>query len=220
MYQQQQKHTLDIIASIVIIIVVLPLGVMLAVLIKCTSRGPVFFIQERTGLRGEIFNMYKFRTMAHANDVRDMTQANLVTSLGRVMRVLSLDELPQMINILRGEMSFIGPRPWIPEYHLHMTSDQQKRVSVLPGITGLAQVHGRNSLSINQKLEYDLIYAKRISPREDAKIIFLTAKAVLAKSSHQLEKHGIHSEIELLKRQHLTKSPAPLRYKPGFREKL
>lgn len=221
MYQHKQKRALDLTTSIIIILVTLPLAVIVAVVIKVDSRGPILFRQLRTGLHGKNFKMYKFRSMASANDVLDVTQANFVTRSGKVIRALSIDELPQVVNILKGEMSFIGPRPWIPEYYLHMTDEQRKRVSVLPGITGLAQVHGRNSLSINEKLEYDLIYARRISPREDAKIIFLSAKAVLASGSHQLEKHGIHTELDFLRGQHEPKAtPAISKNQPAFREKL
>ena len=214
MYPHTYKRAFDIALSVTLIVITLPLVIFLGLLIKLDSRGPVLFIQERTGLNGTTFRMYKLRTMAKSNDVRDASQQNLVTNVGKVARALSLDELPQMINILKGEMSFIGPRPWIPEYYTHLTPKQRKRVSVLPGITGLAQAHGRNSLSIHQKLQYDLDYVKRISAREDAKITFLTIKALIIRSSHQLEKHGIHSELTILQHQQMSKN------QPVFREKL
>ena len=201
MYKRYVKRPLDITLAVAVIVLTLPLTLFTALLIKVSSKGPVLFRQERTGIRGDNFNIYKFRTMTHNNDVRDITKGNQLTTVGKYVRALSGDEIPQLINIVKGEMSFIGPRPWIPEYYEFMTKEQRHRVDVLPGMTGLAQVHGRNSLSIYKKIDYDLGYVNRISPREDAKIVFLTFKAIVAKGSREIEKHGIHTELSLLKDQ-------------------
>ena len=201
MYKRYVKRPLDITLAVAVIVLTLPLALFTALLIKVSSKGPVLFRQERTGIGGANFKIYKFRTMTHNNDVRDITKGNQLTTVGKYVRALSVDEIPQLINIVKGEMSFIGPRPWIPEYYEFMTKEQRHRVDVLPGMTGLAQVHGRNSLTIYEKIDYDLGYVNRISPREDAKIVFLTFKAIVAKGSREIEKHGIHTELSLLKDQ-------------------
>ena len=201
MYKRYVKRPLDITLALAVIVLTLPLTLLSALLIRVSSKGPVLFRQERTGIRGDNFKIYKFRTMTHNNDVRYITKGNQLTTVGTYVRALSVDEIPQLINIVKGEMSFIGPRPWIPEYYEFMTKEQRHRVDVLPGMTGLAQVHGRNSLSIYKKIDYDLGYVNRISPREDAKIVFLTFKAIVAKGSREIEKHGIHTELSLLKDQ-------------------
>jgi lipopolysaccharide/colanic/teichoic acid biosynthesis glycosyltransferase len=200
-YKRYVKRPLDVTLAVAVIVLTLPLTLFAALLIKVSSKGPVLFRQERTGIKGVNFKIYKFRTMTHNNDVRDITKGNQLTTVGKYVRALSVDEIPQLINIVKGEMSFIGPRPWIPEYYEFMTKEQRHRVDVLPGMTGLAQVHGRNSLSIYKKIDYDLGYVNRISPREDAKIVFLTIKAIVAKGSREIEKHGIHTELSLLKDQ-------------------
>jgi len=208
MYQRYIKRLLDITFASIMLIAALPITLMVSALIKIESNGPVVFTQKRTGLYGKVFNLRKFRSMAHDNNVRDVTKQDQLTRIGKIIRSLSLDEMPQLVNVLRGEMSFIGPRPWIPEYFEHMTTKQRQRNCVLPGITGLAQAFGRNSLTINQKINYDLEYVKDISFKEDVKIIFITLKTMFDKSTHEIGKSGIHSELDILKKQHLISSPA------------
>jgi lipopolysaccharide/colanic/teichoic acid biosynthesis glycosyltransferase len=144
--------------------------------------------------------------MTHGNNVRDLTKQDEPTRIGATMRRLSIDEIPQLINVLHGDMSFIGPRPWIPEYYDHMTDTQRQRNDVRPGITGLAQAYGRNSLTINQKIKYDLEYVHDISLREDIKIIFITLKTMFDKSTNEMGKNAINSELDVLKRQHINMS--------------
>ena len=124
-----------------------------------------------------------------------------MTKTGEIIRKLSLDELPQFINIFKGEMSFVGPRPWIPEYFEYMTENQKQRVAVLPGLTGLAQVNGRNGLSVIDKINYDLVYVEKYSLFEDLKIFFKTIATVFKKEHAAIEKSGIKTEIETLKKQ-------------------
>ena len=195
MYQRYVKRTLDTVLSIAVMIITVPLAVIVALLIKATSRGPVLFSQIRTGLHGEDFTIYKFRTMTCNNDVYDSSNENQLTEVGRLIRSLSIDEIPQLINIVKGQMSLIGPRPWIPDYYIRMKPNQRKRCDVLPGITGLAQVNGRNSISVHVKIKYDLMYVKRISLREDFKIIYLTFSTILKKGSREIAKSGIHNEL-------------------------
>lgn len=201
MYQRYTKRFLDIILALILIVATLPVTCIVALLIKLESSGPVFFTQERTGLNGRIFRMRKFRSMTYGNNVRDLSKGDEPTRIGKIIRSLSLDEIPQLINVIRGEMSFIGPRPWIPEYFKHMTKKQRQRAKVRPGITGLAQAYGRNSLTIHEKLAYDLEYVKDISLKEDVKIIFITLQTMFDKSTHEIGKSGIHNELEILKEQ-------------------
>lgn len=165
----------------------------------------IFFKQERTGKNGKQFNLIKFRSMKINNDVRDFSKEDEFTKVGKLLRLTSLDELPQLINILKGEMSFVGPRPWIPEYYENMNKTQRKRVSVLPGITGLAQVNGRNSISVFEKINYDLEYVKNYSLTQDVKIIFKTIATVFKREHAYINKMGIKEEIEELKNQNNVK---------------
>lgn len=203
MYEQFGKRILDLILAVIILIVTLPVTILVALAIKLESKGPVIFTQERTGKAGVNFKLKKFRSMTVDNDVRDLTKGNQVTKVGKFIRATSLDEIPQLINVLKGDMSFIGPRPWIPEYYKHMNAKQRCRVNVRPGITGLAQAKGRNTLTINAKINYDLRYVNFISLREDAKIVFLTVVAIFEKAEASIDKHGIESELEVLRQQNL-----------------
>ena len=195
------KRFFDLITAIIILIVLFIPMVIIAILIKLDSKGPVFFKQERTGKDGKIFLLYKFRSMAVDNDVHDFNCQDKKTRVGNVLRKLSLDEFPQLINIIKGEMSFIGPRPWIPDYYENMTDYQRRRNDVLPGITGLAQVKGRNNINIIAKINYDLEYVKNFSFRQDVKIFFLTIATVLSKEGADAGKNTIHTELEMLMHQ-------------------
>jgi lipopolysaccharide/colanic/teichoic acid biosynthesis glycosyltransferase len=206
MYQNFIKRTLDISLALVLLIVTSPISIIVGILIKRESPGPIFFRQNRTGRHGQPFKMYKFRSMTHGNNVRDLTKQDEPTRIGVIMRRLSIDEIPQLINVLHGDMSFIGPRPWIPEYYEHMTKRQRQRNDVRPGITGLAQAYGRNSLTIKQKIKYDLEYVHDISFKEDVKIIFITLKTMFDKSTNEMGKGAIHGELDILKQQHIEDS--------------
>lgn len=206
MYQNYIKRALDVALAFILLIITLPVSLIIAVLIKRESPGPVFFEQNRTGRYGKQFKMYKFRSMSHDNNVRDLTKQDQTTKIGVTMRHLSIDEIPQLINVIIGDMSFIGPRPWIPEYYEHMTDEQRRRNDVRPGITGLAQAYGRNSLTIKQKIKYDLEYVHDISFKEDIKIIFITLKTMFDKSTNEMGKGAIYSELDILKRQHVSTS--------------
>lgn len=195
------KRVLDfLIALILIVILSIPMLV-IALLIKLEDKGPALFKQERTGKDGKNFKLMKFRSMKINNDVRDLSKKDELTKVGKIIRKTSLDELPQLFNILKGEMSFIGPRPWIPEYFEYMDEVQRGRVKVLPGMTGLAQASGRNGITIIQKINYDLVYVKNYSLKQDIKIIFKTIYTVLKKESVDIGKHGIKSELDTLKEQ-------------------
>lgn len=198
------KRGMDLVMAILLLIVCLIPMLIISVLIKIDSKGPVLFKQKRTGLKGKTFNLYKFRSMVTENDVHDFSKGDQHTKVGKVLRKTSLDELPQIINIIKGEMSFIGPRPWITDYYDNMNKKQRHRNDVLPGITGLAQAKGRNNISINDKINYDLEYVKNYSLKEDVKIIFLTIKTVLSKEGADAGKNTIQNELEDLKTQNLS----------------
>jgi len=192
------KRVLDIIISLFVLIIFAIPMIIIAIAIKLESKGPVFFKQKRTGLYGKEFNLYKFRSMTQDNDVLNFKTENKLTRVGKFIRKTSLDEISQVFNIIKGYMSWIGPRPWIPSYYENFTEYQKRRVEVLPGLTGLAQASGRNNLSIFEKIDYDIKYVDNISLKMDIKIIFLTVKCVLSKSGAELSKSGIKDELDQL----------------------
>ena len=190
------KRILDVLFSfILLIILVIPLGIIMLLILIIDRQNPIF-IQVRTGKNGKEFKLYKIRSMK-----KNSKNENDYTKIGKVIRKLSLDELPQLINILKGDMSFIGPRPWITDYYKHMNDYQKKRFEVLPGLTGLAQVNGRNGISIIEKINYDIEYIEKFSFKEDIYIIFKTIYVVLKKDNVDLDEKGIKGEIEVLKNQ-------------------
>lgn len=201
MYRRYFKRPLDIVFALALLIALAPIYLITAVVIKLESKGPFIFKQTRTGLNGKPFTLYKFRSMAALNNIYDNTCTDEVTRVGAFIRKTSIDELPQLINVIMGDMSFIGPRPWIPEYHKHMTAKQRRRSDVRPGITGLAQSRGRNALTINEKIDFDLRYASHLSLYEDLKVIFFTLVTLYDKSTLHIGKSGIHDEIMELKKQ-------------------
>ena len=195
------KRIMDYFFALIGIILTLPIMGIVAIAIKLDSKGPVIFRQDRTGKDGKIFKLYKFRSMAIDNDVHDFGCKDKHTKVGTFIRKTSLDELPQFFNILKGDMSFIGPRPWIQDYWDNMNEEQRHRCDVLPGITGLAQAKGRNNISIFQKINYDLEYVNNYSMLEDIKVIYWTIKAVVSKNGADAGKGTIQNELEELKNQ-------------------
>lgn len=193
------KFLFDRFLAIFGLIMASPLMLIIAIAIKIDSKGPVLFKQIRTGKYGKEFTMYKFRTMVENNDVHDFSKSDEHTRIGKILRKTSLDEIPQLFAIATGKMSFIGPRPWITDYYKNMNEAQRHRCDVRPGLTGLAQVNGRNNISIFEKIDYDLEYIKNYSLLQDISIIFLTIKAVFTGSGADAGKATIQNEIEQLK---------------------
>ncbi len=193
------KRVFDISMALVLTVLLSPVMLITAIAIKVENNGPAIFKQERTGKNGKTFMLYKFRSMVIENDVRDFEKEDKRTKVGEVIRKLSIDELPQLFNILKGQMAFIGPRPWIPEYYERINEEQKHRCDVLPGITGLAQAKGRNNISIFEKIGYDLEYVENFSIFEDIKIVFLTIKTVLSKEGAEAGKSTIKHELDALK---------------------
>jgi len=194
------KRIFDVSFALLGLILLAPIMIIIAVAIKLDSKGPVFFRQTRSGKNGKPFKMYKFRSMPVNNDVHDFSKEDVHTKVGKFLRKTSLDELPQLINILKMEVSFIGPRPWITDYYDNMNEEQRHRYDVLPGITGLAQANGRNAISIFDKINYDLEYVKNYSLFMDIKIIFLTVKAVFSQKGADAGKGTINNELNDLKK--------------------
>ena len=170
------KRTFDILASLGGLIVLLPIVIICGLLIKCDLGSPIFFRQKRIGKDNKEFEMIKFRTMKDATDKHgnQLPDSERLTKLGQALRALSLDELPELINILKGNMSLIGPRPLLVQYLPLYSERQIKRHNMLPGLTGWAQINGRNSLSWNEKFELDIYYIENWSLKLDIKIFFLT----------------------------------------------
>lgn len=202
------KRIIDILLSLLGIIITLPIMILITIAIRIDSEGPIIFKQERTGKYGKNFNVWKFRTMVASNNVRDFSKKDEHTKVGNFLRKTSLDELPQLFNIFLGKMSFIGPRPWITDYYENMNKRQKHRVDVTPGLTGLAQVNGRNNITIFKKINYDLEYIDNYGLYQDIKIVFLTIKIVLSKVGSDAGKSTIKNELEDLKLQNKFKKPA------------
>lgn len=202
MYKKFFKRIIDIIISIMALLLLWPVFLIIAILIKIEDNGPVFFKQVRTGQYGNNFKMLKFRTMSITKKKNKRIEKNQkVTKIGKILRNTSLDELPQFINVLKGDMSFIGPRPWIVEYFERFTEEQKRRLNVKPGITGLAQSKGRNGLTIFQKIQYDLEYVDNISFILDLKIIIESIKIVLKTEYAEINQEDINKELKQLELQ-------------------
>ena len=175
------KRTFDVFLVVLAVPFWLPAVALLAVLVRLKLGTPVFFRQKRPGLNGAIFEMIKFRTMTDARDAQGQLQPDAVrlTSFGKFLRSTSLDELPELFNVLRGDMSLVGPRPLLVQYLERYSTRQARRHEVRPGITGLAQVKGRNALSWEEKFEWDIRYVETRSLALDVKILWLTVAAVV-----------------------------------------
>lgn len=183
MYKHFFKRILDFIAALLLLILFSPIMLWAAWRIRRELGSPVLFTQARPGLNAKIFKIYKFRTMSDERDENGnlLPDELRLKGFGAKLRASSIDELPQLFNVLKGDMSFIGPRPLLVEYLPLYSPRQASRHSVRPGITGLAQVNGRNDISWKAKLEYDAIYAENLSFLLDIKIALLTIKKVLKK---------------------------------------
>jgi len=182
------KRAVDIVASLILILIliVIPVLIVVPIAIRLTSRGPAVFTQERMGKDNKVFKIYKFRTMRIPEDSLDENgemrkPKERITKVGRFLRKTSLDELMQLFNVLEGTMSFVGPRPMLPNQAAVLDENQSKRHAMRPGITGWAQVHGRNDLNWGQKIPYDLEYIENYSLWLDIKILFMTVAVVLKK---------------------------------------
>lgn len=196
MYKRVFKRIIDIILSLFLLCVLSPFILITAILLTIFNSGAVLFLQHRPGLNEKIFTLIKFKTM---NDKRNLKGELLpdderLTFAGKLVRKLSLDELPQLINVLKGDMSLIGPRPWLVEYLPLYNSFQRRRHEVRPGITGWAQVNGRNMIGWDKRFEYDIYYVDNVSFWLDVKIVLmtiwniLTSRGISAKGTATMQK--------------------------------
>jgi len=185
MYEKYIKGLLDFLFAILLLVILSPIMLAAAIIIKMEDPGgPILFKQERVGKDNKIFTLYKFRTMiveTEKNGVK-LSDADRLLKFGNILRKLSIDELPQLFNIIKGEMSFIGPRPLPVVYLPYYTDEEMHRHDVRPGVSGWAQVNGRNYLSWEEKFRYDLEYVNNVSFLFDVKIFLMTVKKVLTKS--------------------------------------
>lgn len=191
-YERYVKRPQDFILSLIGLIVLSPVMLSIAILIKVKLGSPVFFTQNRPGLNNKIFKMYKFRTMTNERDEKGQLLPDEVrlTKFGKYLRSTSLDELPELINIIKGDMSIIGPRPLLVQYLPLYNEHQKRRHEVRPGLSGLAQVNGRNAINWEEKFDLDVEYVDNVSFLLDWKIIFLTLKKVSVRE-------GISSETSV-----------------------
>ncbi|WP_025725304.1 sugar transferase [Acholeplasma granularum] len=180
-YELIIKRPMDFILSLIAIIVLLPVIIIVAILVRIKLGGPVLFTQNRPGKNEKIFKLYKFRTMTSEKDKDGNLLPDEVrlTKFGKFLRSTSLDELPGLFNILKGHMSIVGPRPLLVQYLPLYNEEQKKRHLVRPGLTGLAQVNGRNAISWDEKFKYDVKYVEKITFIGDIKIIILTVFKVI-----------------------------------------
>ena len=180
MYRNYIKRLLDIVYSIGFILCFWWLYIIVAVLVKKNLGNPVIFKQQRPGLNGKVFTMYKFRSMTDAKDKdgKLLSDEERLPRFGQLLRATSLDEIPEFFNILKGDMSLVGPRPLLVQYLERYNERQARRHEVRPGIPGWAQVNGRNAISWEQKFEYDVEYVEKCSFLLDIKIIFRTIKKI------------------------------------------
>ena len=164
--------------AIILLILLTPLLIIIIIIQFSTYRSKILFYQERSGLNGRVFSLIKFRTMIDKSDIsgKQLPDEQRLTSFGKILRFLSLDELPNIINVVKGDLSFVGPRPFPTSYFNLMNTEQKKRYSVRPGITGLAQIMGRNKLSWKRKIQYDLKYIENINLFGDLVILLKTSR--------------------------------------------
>ncbi|HED8535243.1 TPA: undecaprenyl phosphate N,N'-diacetylbacillosamine 1-phosphate transferase [Campylobacter coli] len=190
MYEKWIKRIFDFVLALFLLVLFSPLILITALLLKITQ-GSVIFTQNRPGLNEKIFKIYKFKTMSDERDEKGelLSDELRLKAFGKIVRSLSLDELLQLFNVLKGDMSFVGPRPLLVEYLPLYNEEQKLRHKVRPGITGWAQVNGRNAISWQKKFELDVYYVKNISFLLDLKIMFLTALKVLKRSGVSKECH-------------------------------
>ena len=185
------KRVFDLIISLLALTVFLPFILAISLLVLFFHGRPVLFSQKRPGLNGTIFSMYKFRSMNNKKDDNGnlLPDAQRLTTFGRVLRKTSLDELPGLFNVIKGDMSLVGPRPLLPEYLPLYSQEQARRHNVRPGITGWAQVNGRNAISWKKKFELDVFYVDNRSFLLDLKILLLTVKKVFKSEGISQENH-------------------------------
>ncbi len=206
-YEKCFKRMLDLILSLAALIILSPILLIVAVLVRIKLGTPVIFKQQRPGRNGEIFSLYKFRTMTDERDEDGnlLPDSERMTGFGHLLRKLSLDELPELYNIIKGDMSIIGPRPLLVRYLPYYSEEENRRHSVRPGLTGLAQIHGRNSVKRwETRFEYDIEYVDNITFAGDCRIFFGTIKSVF--SSEGVVDPGYFDDFDVYRQKQMNRS--------------
>lgn len=203
MYRKYIKRVLDFTLSLIALIILSPIYLVLAILVRIKLGSPIIFKQERPGLNEKIFTLYKFRTMTDEKDENGKLLPDEVrlTKFGKFLRSTSLDELPELINIIKGDMSIVGPRPLAVAYLPYYNAEEKHRHDILPGLTGLAQVNGRNNLQWEERFAYDLEYVNNVSFKQDIKIIFITIKKVFKKENIVVRGTGKTEDFDKYRRE-------------------
>lgn len=191
MYSLFFKRFLDVLISITVLVIGMPLLIVVYLILSYQNKNKAFFFQERPGLHQKPFHIIKFKTMTDEKDVDGnlLPDAKRLTKAGKLIRKLSIDELPQLINVLKGDMSLIGPRPLLYKYMPLYSEEQLRRHEMRPGITGWAQINGRNSISWTKKFEYDIYYIDHVSFLLDIKILWMTFLKVI-------QTHGVNQSVD------------------------
>ncbi|MBQ7944677.1 MAG: sugar transferase [Lachnospiraceae bacterium] len=203
MYRKFIKRLLDIVISLFALIVLSPVLLVVAILVRCKLGSPVIFHQERPGYNEKIFKLCKFRSMTDERDADGnlLPDSVRLTKFGKLLRSTSLDELPELWNILKGDMSLIGPRPLLISYLPYYTEEESLRHTVRPGLTGLAQVNGRNLLDWDRRLAKDVEYVKNITFLTDARIFFLTIKKVFVRENIEADTSQVEGNFAEIRKE-------------------
>lgn len=198
MYAKYIKRTLDLILSLMALIVLMPLMIIIGILVRINLGSPIIFKQKRPGKNEKVFTLYKFRTMTDKRDIDGnlLPDEYRLTKFGKFLRSTSLDELPELINIIKGDMAIVGPRPLLVEYLPYYTEEEKHRHDVRPGLTGLAQINGRNSIEWEKKFEEDIKYINKITFIQDTKIVLKTFIKVFKKDGINQEGNATMGKFE------------------------
>jgi len=197
-YRLVFKRAVDFLGALILLVLLLPAFIVITLLLTFNNKGTPFFTQKRPGKKERIFRIFKFKTM---NDLKDkqgilLPDSQRLTKIGRMIRKTSLDEIPQLINVLKGDMSFIGPRPLLIKYLPFYTAQEKKRHTIRPGITGLAQVSGRNFLNWDDRLAKDIIYIENLSVQLDFKIFIKTITNVLGSKDVVVDTNSVMQDLD------------------------
>ncbi|MEQ6123433.1 sugar transferase [Pseudotenacibaculum sp. MALMAid0570] len=198
MYRKYFKRFFDLLFSTLILVITLPIFIIVMIVLMIANRGTPFFFQARPGINEKIFHIIKFKTMNNKKDETGnlLSDAKRLTKIGSIVRKTSLDELPQLLNVIKGDMSIIGPRPLLIRYLPYYTERERKRHSIRPGITGWAQINGRNTLCWDERLSYDLEYVEKISFKFDLKITYGTFLKVLTSKNIIIDPESIMKNLD------------------------
>lgn len=204
MYAKYIKRVLDLILSLMALIILMPLMIIIAILVRIKLGSPVIFKQERPGKSEKIFTLYKFRTMTNKKDENGnlLPDEKRLTKFGKILRSTSLDELPELFNILKGDMAIVGPRPLLVKYLPYYTDEERHRHDVRPGLTGLAQIHGRNTTSWKDRFKYDIDYVRNITFLGDIKILLKTIVKVVKKEDILVGNEHIMKTLDKERKEH------------------